>query len=178
MNKILVTGFPTFLNVELNPSEKLLGYFNSEKIDTLLLPVSFNEVREKISSIESSYDFIFLFGLNRGQSTIKIERIALNWKESSSPDNSGVIEKGSPIDYGEQLALYSSMDLDELGSQFTAKDLEFSYSCHAGTYVCNCTYYTFLKKFSPESKIVFIHLPENVTESMYQKLARLIESYL
>jgi pyroglutamyl-peptidase len=93
--KILISGFKPFLGESLNPSERLVQEIQKKysTISTIVLPVefqaAFNHLKKKI--LEISPDVIIMLGQAAGRKNISLEKIALNWRESSQPDEVGYI---------------------------------------------------------------------------------------
>lgn len=164
---ILVTGFRPFLGESVNPSSLLLdwiaeSYFS--KVDTLLLPVSFEKApRELMSLLESkSYDSILLLGQAGGRSRVSLERVALNWVETEHPDEEALLPAMGAIDDSGPSALFSTLPLAEWKTHLTKKNLPVEISLSAGGYVCNYLYYQTLRWLAQKGKksgVCFIHVP-------------------
>ena len=161
--KYLVTGFQAFGGDELNPTEVLLEIIRGDKglaeiFETQLLPVEYQRAHQIILDRPDldSFDGIFSFGLAGGRSKISLERIALNWFESSQPDNAGYIPTLGKIDPDSDTAFINSMNLEALKNHFNDNGLPSEISLSAGGYVCNYLYFQLMKLKKP---ILFIHVP-------------------
>jgi pyroglutamyl-peptidase len=160
--KILVTGFKPFLGHDQNPSERLsvnLAEVYSQ-VESLILPTEFGRAFEILSQHLSlnSYNYILLLGQAAGRHRISIEKIALNWVETSNRDEAGVKPAIGPLVAGADLALMTRFPVDDIYQKMIALQMPVHISFSAGTYVCNEVYYRAIERYS-ESKIVFLHVP-------------------
>lgn len=167
--RILVTGFCPFLGEKINPSEILLDWLKrdfslQDKVDTLLLPVSFATaaalLRERLD--KKNYDVILMLGQAGGRSKISFERVALNWIETEKPDEDGVTPKQGVIVEGKDSALFSTFPINQVKDDLVLKQLPVSVSLSAGGYVCNYVYYhalLWLQENQTTSQACFIHVP-------------------
>ncbi len=174
--KILVTGFEPFGGEKVNPSGKLLQLLKRSKIGaqvrTEILPVSYSKSIDRLKEIYSqeTFDFVLHIGQAGGRSSINLERIALNLKNSKHPDNDGVVCKDEKIVEDGQLACITKTNVEKLAEKLTKKKIPTDVSYHAGLYICNEVYYYSL--YSSETKgnpkeVLFVHipyLPEQVLE--------------
>lgn len=160
--KILVTGFKPFLGHDQNPSERLsvnLAEVFSE-VESLILPTEFGRAFEILNTklSEYSYDYVLLLGQAAGRHRVSIEKIALNWVETSNRDEAGLMPVNGPLVVGADLALMTKFPVDDVYQKLIALQMPVHISFSAGTYVCNEVYYRALQRYS-ESKIVFVHVP-------------------
>lgn len=166
-SRVLVTGFKPFLGESVNPSEILLEHIKrdfSVGVDTVLLPVSFAECFPRLSRVieQGDYDFIFMLGQAGGRSQVCFERVALNWIETSKPDEDGYTPPQQKIDEREESALFCSLPLSSIVSQLRDQGLPAKVSLSAGGYVCNYLYFRVLqslKEHKMKAQAVFIHVP-------------------
>lgn len=165
MKKILLTGFEPFSDIKNNPSETLvfdlsrrLKFEKDLHTDVYILPVDYQKAAVYVESLDiSQYDFIFQFGVASSRTKISLERVALNWMESSIPDNSGRNPSPQKITDSGVEALFSSLDLATLSRHLNRQfgsvvDVSFS----AGAYLCNYVYYKTLAK---APRCLFVHIP-------------------
>ncbi len=165
MGKILVTGFEAFGGDLLNPTELMLKWIREDNtlsaiFDTLLLPVEFSSAHELVLKNKNldSYSAIFCFGLAAGRAKISIERVALNWIETSIPDNAGISPKLGPIDPSSEKIYFTKMNIESIRDDLKAAGLPIEISLTAGGYVCNHLYFQLLKS-DLKQPVVFIHVP-------------------
>lgn len=161
---ILLTGFKPFLNEAINPSEQLVQKISQthSNINSLVLPVSYQRSFEELKDHWEShgpYKGILMLGQAAGRSSISLERVALNWSESSLPDEdghrhpTGPLIPGAPTSY---ISNFFSTDWIELLNTEGATSISFS----AGTYVCNSLYYNTLHKITQNAiPTLFVHVP-------------------
>ena len=179
--KILFTGFKPFLEDLINPTEEIVKYLKSEfqnpnldiQIYYLILPVSFKDspamVLEFVKKNNFQHtDWIIMNGLAKGRKTIDFEKVALNWVQSSNPDENGFKPESNWIMTDKDKAYFSDFDLNQwkehLNKELKSKSLcqsniEFGTSFYAGTFVCNYIYYFVSQNDPLNMKKVFIHWP-------------------
>ena len=161
MKRILVTGFKPFLGEPINPSAMILKELKDADVDTLLLPVSFDTVFETLEihcETNGPYDGLLMLGQAGGRKSVCLERVAINWMESNSMDEDGVIPPvgalmdGAPAAYISDFFPAAWIDaLKSLGP------VEISHS--AGAYVCNALYFQTLHHFPQDVQALFTHVP-------------------
>jgi pyroglutamyl-peptidase len=175
--KILVTGFLPFRNEKINPSERLLTALNSEAssspisqihqmqtlpLETLLLPVNYQDsvvrLREHLH-VHGPYRALLMLGQAGGRKAIRLERVALNWSETSFADEDGNLLPPGPLVTGAPAAYVADFfpaswktELNEIAPT------EISFS--AGTYVCNSLYYSAMHLVAAQkTPALFVHVP-------------------
>ncbi len=165
MGKVLVTGFEAFGGDLVNPTELMLKWIRDDSklssvFDTLILPVEFSSAHEIILKHQNldSYSAILSFGLAAGRAKISLERVALNWIETSIPDNAGISPKLGPIDPSAEKVYFSKMNIESIRDDLKAAGLSVEISLTAGGYVCNHLYFQLLKA-KLKQPVVFIHVP-------------------
>ena len=162
---ILVSGFKPFLSEKINPSELLVeklkvdSNFRSEELATVILPVEFErafvELEKHIEKVNPK--FIIMFGQAGGRPNVCLEKIALNWNQTKSADESKHIPATGRIGDGE-LALMSTFLVDDLAVHLKDRGLVSEISFSAGAYVCNNLYFKVLKNY-PLIQSIFVHVP-------------------
>lgn len=165
MNKILVTGFVRFLGEATNPTQHILDEIKAELpfIETLLLPVSFQQswklLEVKLNSKE--YDYVLMLGQAGGRECVEFERVALNWIETSHPDEDGRTPEVGKIGSGADV-YFSSFPIEQVISNLKVRKVPTRVSLSAGGYVCNYLYYNclhYLAGSASKTKACFIHVP-------------------
>ena len=166
MKRILLTGFAPFLGEILNPSEKLVRAIGENSdyawLDTLILPVSFKKAPEILFQIfsQQDYDKVIMLGQAGGRRKISLERVALNWVETYSPDESGYTPKPGVIDSAAEKAFFSGWPLHEIEKTLLDQKIPAEISFSAGSYVCNYLYFKVTAELSLMNKsCLFVHLP-------------------
>ena len=160
--KILISGFKPFLGETINPSELLIQSIkkNHPQIVTTVLPVEFQTaftiLKNKI--LKEQPEYVIMLGQASGRKNISLEKIALNWIQTTHPDESGFHPKKGKINAQSELALMTQFPLDEIYEKLKDQSLPIEISFSAGAYVCNDLYYKVLIEFK-NLKSVFIHVP-------------------
>lgn len=157
---ILVSGFKPFLNESINPSQMLVESIQNEQVSKVILPVEFERaflvLREQIEQIKPK--MVIMLGQAGGRFKVSLEKVALNWRQTESADESGCLPKPGKIDPVNSLALMTQFPVDDLLSELLKVDIPVELSFSAGTFVCNDLYYKVLKQY-PNIPSVFIHVP-------------------
>lgn len=163
-DRILVTGFLPFQNEKINPSQLILAELkNRHDIDTLLLPVSYQQAfpeLKKFYDTHGPYKGIVMLGQAGGRNAISLERIAVNWCESSLQDETGyrppLAQKfiaGAAASHTAEFFPYEwAAELSQIAPTVT--------SFTAGTFVCNALFFEVLNEFQPKNiPALFVHVP-------------------
>ncbi len=160
---LLVTAFEPFDGAATNASLILLEKLKQQDWQGRVVffgpvPVSFDEAWPLIQQEMANYpniEGVLALGQAEGRKNISLERVALNWKNASIPDNTGAQPKNKRVIAGAPDALSSTFPWQKLGD---SPDWQKSYS--AGTYVCNTLMYQLLDWSQREGKIAgFVHVP-------------------
>ena len=162
--KILLTGFKPFLNEPINPSEILANKMAEifPDLSVLTLPVSYENSFAQLKKYWQSqgpFDGLVMLGQAGGRNSVCLERVAVNWCETSYADEDGVnlpvgpLLANAPSSYIS--SFFNSQWIDEL-SKIGPTAVSFS----AGTYVCNSLYYRALHELTKNQKpTLFVHVP-------------------
>lgn len=166
--KILVTGFDPFGGEKVNPAleavKKLPNTIAGAEIIKLEIPTVFTR---SISALNASIDeikpdVVLSVGQAGGRFDITVEKVAINLRDASIPDN----DSEQPIDEkifedGEN-AYFATIPVKKIAESINKIGIPASVSYTAGTYVCNNIMYAGLycadKKY-PNMKAGFIHVP-------------------
>lgn len=158
---ILVSGFKPFLKEKINPSELLVQKLKVKYQDlkAVVLPVEFEkayiELQKQIDLIQPK--FVIMFGQAGGRLHVCLEKIALNWNQTKTNDESGFNPGVGRIGDGE-LALMSTFPVDDCAEFLTERNLKIETSFSAGAFVCNNLYFKVLKN-NELIPAVFVHVP-------------------
>ncbi len=166
---ILVCGFEPFQNQKINPSKKLIQELEKVKANTkgfdnfktVILPVGFKEAPEilkgKIQEFKPSK--VLMLGQAGGATQIRLERVALNWQETSSADEFGFCPSTGKIAESGKEVYFSTMDLPRLRRQLEGLSIPVEISLSAGGFVCNRLYYEFFNQCGARVPGLFVHFP-------------------
>lgn len=127
--RVLYVGFKG----KNNSSYRLVSSLNGEK---LFLTNSFQGLNRDMDHLCSSYDRVFMFGIDKRLS------------------NSVRIEKCAEIAHH---TVYTNLDTGQMQSAFLAGGITSEISTAPTHYLCNAAYYNMLVKY--HGNAVFIHIP-------------------
>jgi pyroglutamyl-peptidase len=87
-------------------------------IHTEILPVVYEDAINRIQDLiqEIIPDILLSFGVAASRYRVNLERVVLNLKDASIPDNAGFHPKGELINPNAQLAYFSNLPLQKLRS--------------------------------------------------------------
>jgi len=167
---ILVSGFKPFLNEKINPSQMLVESIENDRIAKVILPVEFDRaftvLSEQIELLKPK--IVIMLGQAGGRSKVSLEKIALNWRQTQSADESGYCPITGEIVSGANLALMTRFSVDELYEYLLLRKLPVEISFSAGAFVCNDLYYKTLMNY-PEIESIFVHVPFIVEQNHMDK---------
>ncbi|MBX2989009.1 MAG: pyroglutamyl-peptidase I [Bdellovibrionaceae bacterium] len=167
MGRILVTGFEAFQGEKLNPSRLIVEHLRRARKDadllTAVLPVSFQRAFPALREAAVSWrDLagVLMFGQAGGRDKLSLERVALNWIETSSPDEDHVLPLRAKIDESGPDALFSPLPLEHWKKSLEEKGVPTEVSLSAGGFVCNQVYYQAAAALRPARvPALFVHVP-------------------
>jgi pyroglutamyl-peptidase len=160
---LLVTAFEPFDGAPTNASLILL-----EKLKQLdwegrvvffgPVPVSFEDAWPVVKREMDRYpdlQGVIALGQAEGRGRISLERLAVNWVDTRTPDNDNFVPKTGKLDQKGPEAIWSGFPWQEM----EASPL-WSRSYSAGSYVCNALMYRLLEWAEAENKTAgFVHVP-------------------
>lgn len=164
--KILLTGFEPFGDRSVNNSWEVAKKFDgASDIDVLKLPVSFNRAHRIVEETlkKQHYDLILLLGETSATTDyVRMERLAINYKDSTRPDNEGYIADDEVIVENAPKAYFSSLPIKRYVRHLKELGHKVRVSNSSGTFVCNSLYYhvlRYLEENSGNTSALFLHLP-------------------
>lgn len=161
--KILVSGFAPFDGDATNPSQELLAWLATQRLEfelaTVLLPVSFAQAHAELAQAIRAHqpDAVVATGLAKNRSELTVERIGINWVDARIPDNDGVTLRAQRIDRTGPDGLFSRLPVSALVRAAEAAGVPARISSSAGEYVCNYLLYQLLHTH-PQLPAGFVHL--------------------
>lgn len=164
---VLLFGFEPFLEFDENPSDLVVRSLQGRTMaghDVVgrTLPVDYSSIEGQIlSGVEAvKPDLALGFGLAAGRDRVTPEKVALNYVNSKSKDNSGRILEGVPITTGQPDALFTNLPVEALVDELNRQAIPSSLSLSAGAYLCNYVMYISMREAKRSGfKSGFIHLP-------------------
>lgn len=173
--RFLVTAFEPFGKYSYNPSAALLELLSRKSKETknsnqagkntkpeiipVLLPTSYGRAARILTESIDKYhpDCAILLGLAGGRKAVSLEFVALNIKAADIPDNDGELADGGSVIPDKRNALFTTLPLGKMALYIREQgNVPCNVSYHAGTYVCNSTYFNLLCSGVPGC---FIHIP-------------------
>ncbi len=153
MTRVLVTGFESFGENDVNPSALI-----AEEFGGVILPVSYERAADELRRAidERTPDLVVCFGLAADRTAVTVERYAHNLDEASTTDNDGAAGSGRAIDPDGPLALASTLAVDEIVAALRADEIPAEVSRDAGGYLCNHVLYALLLS---DTRGGFVHVP-------------------
>lgn len=167
--KILLTGFETFADYAVNPSQKLLNLLPEKfeqdiDLEKLILPVDHDVAPGLIlnSIREGKPDAVIAFGLAAGRARISLERVAVNLMDFRIPDNAGAIISDKPVNPDGPAAYFTSLPIRSMLIALIDSGIPANISLSAGSYLCNQVFYTIMHEITTNHLQIpagFVHLP-------------------
>lgn len=186
---ILISGFDPFGNRPVNVSWEIAKKFTGKDgVKVILLPVSFSNAHNSLINVVESkdYDLIIMMGETAAsKDAVRLERVALNMKDSSMSDNEGKKGDEEEIIAGASKAYFTKFPVKKMTLALKEKGYKVKVTNSAGTFVCNSLYYNilhYLEDNKIQTKALFVHLPvstEIVSLSEMESIIRdLIKTYI
>jgi pyroglutamyl-peptidase len=163
---VLLSGFGPFAEVRDNPSEVVVAAMAGKSVQewvcqSVVLDVSYRRAPIQLFQAvkQVSPDCVLLLGVARNETTLRVERSAVNCMGSLLEDVDGMSGFGHPIDATQspQTSLQTSWPVEATVAFLNRKQVPARLSTDAGAYVCNALYYSALQRL--EVPVVFLHVP-------------------
>ena len=167
MKRILISAFEPFGGEELNASWEALQRMRFPEtcdIRMLQVPTVFGLAGETLLKAvdELRPDTVICVGQAAGRDAITPERVAINIRDASIPDNAGYQPHDEPIVRDGPAAFFSTLPVKSMAEASVCAGIPASVSNSAGTFVCNDLMYSLLyalEKDYPDIRGGFIHVP-------------------
>lgn len=166
MKKLLITGFDPFNGNTANPSwlaaSALPDTVGAYELKRSQLPTVYGVAAQKVIAEAEEWhpDVILCLGLAGGRAAVTPERIGINLRSASIPDNAGQQFTDAPIVSDGPAAYFSTLPVTAMARAIRDAGLPGMVSNTAGTYVCNDVLYTLLHRFADtDTRVGFIHVP-------------------
>ncbi len=164
--KILVTGFEPFGGETINPSweavKMLPDAIAGAEMIKLQLPTEFVRAEETLLSAIDAHapNMVLCTGQAAGRGAISFERVAINLRDASIPDNSGFKPVDESVCAGGDVAYFVTLPVKAMAEGVKAAGLPAELSLSAGAFVCNDVLYTLLRRLEGTGVPGgFVHLP-------------------
>lgn len=166
MKTLLLTGFAPFGGETCNPSWEAVRTLPETVGEYTLvkhrLPVVFEEAaRETLAlAAQRKPDVILCVGQAGGRGSVTPERIAINLREASIPDNAGNQPQGQKILPQGPDGIFATVPVEAMAQAICQAGLPGQVSNTAGTFVCNELMYQLLASCQGTgTRVGFIHVP-------------------
>lgn len=170
--KILVTGFEPFGGEAVNPSWEAVKLLPDKiaggEIIKLLLPTEFLRAEgELLRAIDArSPDMVLCTGQAAGRAELSFERVALNLRDASIPDNAAYKPVDEAVFPGGKEAYFATLPVKAMAEAVRSVGLPAGLSLSAGAYVCNDVMYTLLRRLEGSGAMGgFVHLPLSTVQA-------------
>jgi pyroglutamyl-peptidase len=164
---VLVMGFEPFLDFDENPTETVVEGLNGrtiegELISGVVLPVNYELVEQEVlGALKKVKPSLAIgFGLAQKRERITPEKIAINYRSASEPDNAGVKIKDARIDESQPDGLFTNLPVESLAVSLNSLGIPAAVSFSAGAYLCNNAMFVIVREAVKQGfSGGFIHVP-------------------
>lgn len=172
--KVLVTGFDPFGGEASNPSFEAIKLLPPQICGTEIVAIEIPTVFETSGhALEAAIalnrpNIVICVGQAGGNTAIAVERVAVNLRDASIPDNAGALPVDEPIRAGGPAAYFSTLPVKAIVGALRESGIPAYVSNSAGTYVCNNLMYTLLDLIHckyPDMQGGFIHVPFSMEQA-------------
>lgn len=178
--KILLTHFDPFGGATANASAEAIALLPDKIDDIQLVKAELPTVYEKsVIMMEELIkilkpDAIIMTGQAEGRIELSIERIAINFDDAGSADNSAETRIEHTAVTGAPAAYFSTLPIKEMAAVAKGAGVPAGISNSAGTFVCNhimfCTLHM-LEEQGNKAKAGFIHIPATPSQAASKRIA-------
>jgi pyroglutamyl-peptidase len=188
---ILLIGYSVFAGFQINPAEEVVvalnGYeINGLRVKSLVLPVSYRVVKEKLPSMLENEEPAAVIGVGLAPRAIRpiLELSASNIASFTARDEEG---KMLDLDYidsvGELRVVKTRIPVENVLSECRRRGLEIRPGVSIGTYLCGVAGYIIMR-YAWDHNVPggFIHIPPSTELAMrhrlpnYMPLGQIIET--
>ena len=173
MPTILVSGFKSFGDNQINPSQQIAERLHGEtfgglRVIGLSLPVAMGDDFERLSTAIADHKpaLVLSLGLASGATCLEVERFAVNLRYTEPGDPAKPLEPNLPqsvIVADGMTALFATMDAERLAAAIREKaGVPARAHSYAGAYACNHILFQTLhyaQQWDLNYQAGFIHLP-------------------
>jgi len=113
-----------------------------------------------------------MVGQAAGRMQPELERIGINWDNSTTADNEGETRLNKKICENGPDGLFSTLPIEKMASACRENGLPCNISYSAGTFVCNHVLYSMLQYTAENQlplKVGFLHLPATMEQALTKK---------
>jgi pyroglutamyl-peptidase len=174
LGTILVTGFEPFggeaVNASWEAARRLDGWRCGDHVAVaVMLPCVYDA---SVDAFAEAFERLkphaaLMTGQAARRGLVCVERFARNVGNATTPDNRGRLKAAAEFNDGPE-RLDATVPAAEIVRAIRNAGLPARASTNAGDYVCNHIYYgalAFVRRVSPETPVVFLHLPATPEQS-------------
>jgi len=165
--KILLTGFEPFGGDTVNPSLEVVQALDGTHVGGaavvgLGLPCVYADA---VAGLDRALEalspvLVICLGQAAGGAGLRLERVAVNLRDTVQPDNAGTVLRDTPVVAGGPAAYFSTLPLARMLETLRTNGHVAELSGSAGAYVCNHVFYTLQHRLVGRALPAgFIHLP-------------------
>ena len=171
--KILLTAFEPFGGESVNPALEAMKRIDEQigeaQIVKIEVPTSFCRADKTVTQAidVDNPDVVIMLGQAGGRTAITPEKIAVNFKAAKIPDNDGCMPFGEQIIKNAADNYESTLPIDDIVKNIKNTGVPAEISNSAGTYVCNCLFYSVMHYIVTSGKTIkagFIHVPYEMSQ--------------
>ena len=171
--KILLTAFEPFGGESVNPALEAMKRIDEQigeaQIVKIEVPTSFCRADKTVTQAidVDNPDVVIMLGQAGGRTAITPEKIAVNFKAAKIPDNDGCMPFGEQIIKNAVDNYESTLPIDDIVKNIKNTGVPAEISNSAGTYVCNCLFYSVMHYIVTSGKTIkagFIHVPYEMSQ--------------
>lgn len=167
--KILLSGFETFGDNAVNPSQQLIELLPKKLgkglfLEKLILPVEHKSAPRMLLEViyNNKPDGVIAFGLAAGRARISLEQAALNLMDFRIPDNAGTLISDQPVVPDGPAAYFTTLPIRNMLLALIEANIPAEISLSAGSYLCNQVFYTIMHEITIHQLGIpagFVHIP-------------------
>lgn len=173
MRNVLITAFEPFGKDTENAAAIVCGRIptvgKNYRAVKRILPTEFKAGAEALLKAmeEEAPELVICLGQAAGRSRVTPEKVAVNLMDGAIPDNAGYQPDELPVIPGCPDAYFTNVPVKAAVQAAKEAGYPAAVSCTAGTYVCNCVFYTLMNRIActPANEMTgplwgdFIHIP-------------------
>jgi len=158
---ILLTGFAPFGGMSTNPSGEIARALDGDGVTGACLPVDHERFRAPLAELLArDWEAVVLMGVAVKVAELNLERVAINFRDTGRPDNSGRAPETTEVVPGGPAAYFSTLPLEDLRDDLARAGLPVTISLTAGAYLCNASFYFARHHLDARSTPCgFVHIP-------------------
>jgi len=163
---ILITGFDPFGGEKVNPAweavKRLPEIIGGYRVEKLEIPTVFGKAAETVLAEAERVKprCVLLVGQAGGRDAVTPEKIAINCRSASIPDNAGNQPENEAVLPGGPDGIFTALPVHDIVKTMKTEGYCVKLSYSAGVFVCNDTFYLTAAALQEKGiPVDFIHVP-------------------